>query len=150
MCDAKKCEKILRSGLIFVGAKSDAANSIESVIWCDGESFTYWQAAAAILKEANDLLRGDLEQIGVKISSVIAPDEKEKDSVNRTTNKSMFHFEDTVNSLLIAQSQRGSQFQTTSQTKTDNESSSMPDENDIPISATQETKKNCNFTDFAF
>jgi hypothetical protein len=109
MCEIKKCEKILRSGLTFVGAKTsnqEEVNSSEAVIYHDGKGYTYWQAATMILEEANQLLREDLEQLGVKISKTEENENVTEDTkaLNKT-NKSIFHFDDTVDSSLVQQSQ---------------------------------------------
>lgn len=111
MCDIKKCEKILRSGLTFVGAKTlnqkeEEVNSSEAVIYHEGKGYTYWQAATMILEEANQLLREDLEQLGVKISKAEENENATEDTkaLNKT-NKSIFHFDDTVDSILVQQSQ---------------------------------------------
>lgn len=102
MCDIKKCEKILRSALTFVGARLEimtvqekTSNSSEAVIWHDGKGYTYWQAAAEILKEANEFLRSDLEKIGVKLDKM--PDNLD---INKT-NQSIFQFNDTDDSISI-------------------------------------------------
>lgn len=78
---------------------SEEYNNIELVIWCDGKGYTYWQAATVILREANELLRADLEQLGVKIN---------RDNIaNKTaSNKTIFEFNDTVDSVLPSQSRR--------------------------------------------
>ena len=59
-----------------------------------------------ILEEANQLLREDLEQLGVKISKSEENENVTEDSkaLNKT-NKSIFHFDDTVDSILVQQSQ---------------------------------------------
>lgn len=133
MCDLKKIEKILRSGVQFVGAKRENNpnnnnnkpsteemdyNNSEVVIWHDGQGYTYWQASSAILKEANDLLKVDLEQIGVKINlqqlgetttaaTTDSANDNKQEPTSNDNNKSVFKFnDDTVNTTTMVSSQR--------------------------------------------
>ena len=69
------------------------------VIWHDGKGYTYWEACTAIFQEANELLRHDLELLGLKL------DLKKSNPQNQTSNKSLFEFNDTfVDSIILTQS----------------------------------------------
>jgi DNA polymerase theta len=122
MCEIKKIEKILRTAVMFVGTKkatttesgemarvenSDCNNS-EVVIWHDGKGYTYWQASSAILKEANELLKADLEQLGVKVS--LEKETNSSDGAAAAATRTQFQFNDSVDSILLTQ-KRASQSQ---------------------------------------
>jgi hypothetical protein len=106
MCDIKKIEKILRSSMIFVANKSKAEtdqvnnnnnNNSEVVIWSDGKGYTYWEASELILREANQILGKDLEALGVKVKT------EKAEGLNKTANKTLFEFNDTIDSILQSQ-----------------------------------------------
>jgi DNA polymerase I-like protein with 3'-5' exonuclease and polymerase domains len=105
VCDLKKIEKILRSGMTFSvnsnnGNKQDDYNNSEAVIWHDNKGYTYWEASAAILEDANELLRNDLEQLGVKVQL----ENKDNENGNKQIiDKSIFHFNETVDSMIQSQ-----------------------------------------------
>ena len=106
MCDLKKIEKILRTSISFACTKrtemehneSNQANNSESVIWSESKGYTYWEASVVILQEANELLRIDLELLGVKIKT-----EMKQDNLNKTSNKSLFDFNETFDSMIQTQ-----------------------------------------------
>lgn len=105
MCDLKKIEKVLRTGVSFVGKKQDNKNDFSTInseisIWHDGKGYTYWEASSCILQEANNLLKSDLEQLGVKLN----PEKSESDLNKIESNeKSVFQFNETIDSLIHSQ-----------------------------------------------
>jgi DNA polymerase theta len=110
MCDLKKIEKILRASISFGhGTRNDTESNSklqsnqlnsnsEAVIWSETKGYTYWEASVVILKEASELLKNDLELMGVKIKS-----EKMSDKLNKTSNKTMFDFNETFDSMIQTQ-----------------------------------------------
>jgi len=110
MCDLKKIEKILRTSISFGhGTRNDAESNSklqsnqlnsnsEAVIWSETKGYTYWEASVVILKEASELLKNDLELMGVKIKS-----EKMSDKLNKTSNKTLFDFNETFDSMIQTQ-----------------------------------------------
>lgn len=94
-CDLKKIEKILRSGMTFSGKSANSEEANEVAIWHDSKGYTYWQASEAILEEANALLRSDLEQMGVKIEK-----KPSTEAANKSVNKSIFQFNETIESII--------------------------------------------------
>ena len=112
MCDLKKIEKILRTSISYgygkrsenenVDNKNQAnhMNNSEAVIWSETKGYTYWEASVVILKEANDMLKSDLELLGVKMKT-------EKNSngnkLNKTSNKTLFDFNETFDSMIQTQ-----------------------------------------------
>ncbi|CAF0883929.1 unnamed protein product [Brachionus calyciflorus] len=109
MCDLKKIEKILRSGISFIGKRGHTnpneqqINNSELVIWHDGKGYTYWEASAIIYQEANDLLRADLENLGVKISTEKSELNSELNKTQNLKEKSIFQFNETIDSILQSQ-----------------------------------------------
>ena len=102
MCDIKKIEKILRSSMTFVANKKPETdqvnnNNSEVVIWSDGKGYTYWEASELILREANQILGKDLEALGVKVKT------EKAEGLNKTANKTLFEFNDTIDSILQSQ-----------------------------------------------
>ena len=96
MADLKKIERVLRSGVQF-GIKRDfennEKNSCDVAIWHEGKGYTYWEAASAILQRASELLKEDLEQLGVKVDLSKQKNETEE-------NKFLFQFNDTCNTTM--------------------------------------------------
>lgn len=100
MSDLKKIEKILRSSHSFSSKQSEQGDKNgEYVIWHDGIGYTYWQAASIILQEANELLKNELEQMGLKVSL------KKEENPNKTSSKTfLFDFNETFDSMIQSQS----------------------------------------------
>lgn len=115
MCDLKKIEKVLRSGLSFVGRKNenknDSISTGEIAIWHDGKGYTYWEASAKILQEANNLLKSDLEQIGVKINIENSNSDLNKTVSFNSNEKSIFQFNETTDSLIQSQDKSKAQIE---------------------------------------
>lgn len=123
MCDLKKIEKILRTGISFVGKKNDNKNDFSTInseisIWHDGKGYTYWEASASILQEANNLLKSDLEQLGVKLNFEKSNSDPEKIFPNE---KSVFQFNETIDSLIHSQDKSKLNIQTATNEKTEND-----------------------------
>jgi len=101
--DLKKLEKILRSSQQFISANptidsNNKSNELvnskgELVFWSDGKSYTYWEATEVIYSEANQILKNDLELLGVKID--IKADNK--------NNRTAYEFNDTYDSMIQSQ-----------------------------------------------
>ena len=103
MADLKKIERILRSGVQFAGKRVESENEqncCDSAIWHDGKGYTYWEAASAILQKANELLRVDLEQLGVKVNIDNLKNETEN---TNELNKFVVKFNDTCNTTIHSQ-----------------------------------------------
>lgn len=101
--DMKKLEKILRSGMQFVSADSLKANEQlnskgELVFWSDGKCYTYWEACEVIYQDANELLKKDLESMGIKVDI-----KKPNEPNSNNNNKTLIEFNDTYDSMIHSQ-----------------------------------------------
>ena len=114
MCDSKKIEKILRSGMTFsLNSNNNAAkkegreeyNNSEVVIWHESRGYTYWEASAVILEECNAIVRSDVEQLGVKLE-VERKQKADSGDKKKSADKSLFHFNETIDSMIQSQQQQ--------------------------------------------
>jgi hypothetical protein len=66
--DLKKIEKILRSSLVFSTITNNNDKQFnDAVIWHEGRSYTYWDASICIFDQANQILKKDMDTLGIKI-----------------------------------------------------------------------------------
>lgn len=79
-------------------------DNLKNVIWYDGKGYSYWEACSEIFQDANDLLKADLENLGVKIDVKTSSSNSANNSNKSSVNKSLFEFNDTfVDSIIQSQ-----------------------------------------------